>query len=58
MKLTLTNHSGVSSSMEFADKKTVELFIEKLPNTLKQNQRVKITCDLLGISGWVSGKSI
>jgi len=47
--------SGNTSSMELPTKENVHYFIELYRKNLKKNQRVKITCDLLGIDGYLQG---
>jgi hypothetical protein len=36
-------------------KENVNYFIKMYRDTLKKNQRVKVTCDLLGIDGYLQG---
>ena len=55
MKLTITSMSGTTSSMELPTKESVHYFIEMYRKNLKRNQRVKITCDILGIDGYLQG---
>ncbi len=55
MKLTITSMSGNTSSMELQSKEQVQHFIELYRKNLKRNQRVKVTCDLLGIDGYLQG---
>lgn len=55
MKVTITTMSGNTSSMDLPTKENVHYFIELYRNNLKKNQRVKITCDLLGIDGYLQG---
>ncbi len=47
-----THHMNLMSKQEVYD------FIELYKSTLKENQRVKITCDLLGIDGYLQGQSV
>jgi hypothetical protein len=47
--------AGNTSSMELPDKESVFYFIDIYKKTLKKNQRVKITCDLLSIDGYLQG---
>ena len=47
--------SGNTSSMELPTKEDVYYFIDIYKKTLKKNQRVKITCDLLSIDGYLQG---
>ena len=55
MKLTITSMSGNTSTMDLPTKEDVHYFIELYRNNLKRNQRVKITCDILGIDGYLQG---
>jgi hypothetical protein len=55
MKVTITTMSGNTSSMELPTKENVHYFIELYRKNLKKNQRVKITCDMLGIDGYLQG---
>ena len=55
MKLTITSMSGNTSTMELPTKENVYYFIDLYKKSLKTNQRVKITCDLLGIDGYLQG---
>ena len=41
--------------MDLPTKENVQYFIELYRNNLKKNQRVKVTCDLLGIDGYLQG---
>ena len=47
--------AGNTSSMELPTKEDVYYFIDIYKKTLKKNQRVKITCDLLSIDGYLQG---
>jgi len=53
--LTLTNFSGTSKKMEFDSESNVHKFISNLENNLDTSQAVKVTCDVLGISGILRG---
>lgn len=55
MKVTITSMSGKEMNMDLPTKENVQYFIELYRNNLKKNQRVKITCDLLGIDGYLQG---
>jgi hypothetical protein len=55
MKLTITSMSGATHKMEFWDKQSVEDFIKVYRSRLNENQRVKVTCDILGIDGYIQG---
>ena len=47
--------NGKEMSMDISHKENVYYFIELYRKSLKKNQRVKITCDLLGIDGYLQG---
>jgi len=55
MKLTITSMNGQTFDMELPTKENVNYFIDLYRKNLKRNQRVKITCDLLGIDGYLQG---
>jgi hypothetical protein len=55
MKVTLTSMSGNTRNINLMSKQEVYEFIELYKSTLLENQRVKITCDLLGIDGYLQG---
>ena len=55
MKVTITSMNGKEMNMEISHKENVYYFIELYRKSLKKNQRVKITCDLLGIDGYLQG---
>ena len=55
MKVTITSMNGKEMRMEISHKENVYYFIELYRKSLKKNQRVKITCDLLGIDGYLQG---
>jgi hypothetical protein len=57
MKVTLTSMSGNTHHINLMSKQEVYEFIELYRSTLRTNQRVKITCDLLGIDGYMQGVS-
>ena len=57
MKVTLTSMSGNTHNINLMSKQEVYDFISLYKSTLKSNQRVKITCDLLGIDGYLQGGS-
>ena len=57
MKVTLTSMSGNTRNINLMSKQEVYDFISLYKSTLKSNQRVKITCDLLGIDGYLQGGS-
>ena len=55
MKLTITSMSGKTHDMNLPTKENVYYFIDMYRSSLKRNQRVKITCDILGIDGYLQG---
>jgi len=55
MKVVVTTMNGATRSIDLPSRKLVEKFITHLPGYLNQNQRVKVTCDLLGIDGYLQG---
>lgn len=58
MKVTLTSMSGNTRNINLMSKQEVYDFIELYKSTLLTNQRVKITCDLLGIDGYLQGSAL
>jgi len=57
MKVTITSMLGNTKDINLMTKQEVYDFINLYKTTLKENQRVKITCDLLGIDGYLQGVS-
>jgi hypothetical protein len=57
MKVTLTSMLGNTKDINLMTKQEVYDFIDLYKTTLKENQRVKVTCDLLGIDGYLQGVS-
>ena len=57
MKLTLTTMAGNTRNIELASKQEVFDFIELFKSTLHPSQRVKVTCDLLGVDGYLQGEN-
>ena len=55
MKLIITNMNGRTYEMTLPNKESVYHFINIYKTKLKKNQRVKITCDILGIDGYMQG---
>ncbi len=55
MKLTITSMNGKTHDMDLPTKENVYYFIELYKKSLKKNQRVKITCDVLSIDGYLQG---
>lgn len=56
MKLTITTMSGKTHDMNLPNKESVYYFIDIYKTKLKRNQKVRVTCDLLGIDGVIQGK--
>ena len=55
MKVKITSMSGKEMDMDLPTKENVYYFIDMYKKNLKKNQRVKITCDLLSIDGYIQG---
>jgi hypothetical protein len=55
MKLTITSMNGKEMKMDLPTKEDVYYFIDLYKKNLKTNQRVKITCDLIGVDGYLQG---
>jgi hypothetical protein len=55
MKVTLTSMQGNTHNINLMSRQEVLDFIELYKSTLNKNQRIKITCDLLGINGFIQG---
>ena len=55
MKVTLTSMQGNTKDINLMTKQEVLDFISLYRSTLHTNQRVKVTCDLLGIDGYLQG---
>jgi hypothetical protein len=55
MKVTLTTMQGNTRDINLMTKQEVLDFIKLFKSTLHENQRVKVTCDLLGINGYLQG---
>lgn len=58
MKVTLTTMSGNTRNINLMTKQEVYDFIEVFKSTLLPNQRVKVTCDLLSIDGYLQGNTL
>lgn len=56
MKVTITSMAGNTKNINLMSKQEVLDFIELFKSTLQPNQRVKVTCDLLGIDGYLQGQ--
>lgn len=57
MKITLTSMAGNTRNIMLNNKQEVYDFIELFKSTLLPSQRVKVTCDLLGIDGYLQGQN-
>jgi hypothetical protein len=55
MKVTITSMQGNTRDINLMTKEDVIEFINLYRSSLKTNQRVKITCDLVGIDGYLQG---
>ena len=55
MKVTLTSMQGNTRDINLMSKQEVYDFIDLYKSTLYKSQRVKVTCDLLGINGYLQG---
>jgi len=55
MKVTLTTMQGNTRDINLMTKQEVLDFIDLFKSTLHKNQRVKVTCDLIGIDGYLQG---
>jgi hypothetical protein len=55
MKVTLTSMQGNTRNINLSTKQEVYDFIELFKSTLLPTQRMKVTCDLLGIDGYLQG---
>ena len=55
MKLKITSMNGKEFDMDLPTKENVYYFIDMYKKSLKKNQRVKFTCDLLSIDGYLQG---
>ncbi len=58
MKITLTSMQGNTRNINLATKQEVYDFIELFKATLQPSQRVKVTCELLSIDGYLQGQKI
>jgi hypothetical protein len=57
MKVTLTTMAGNTRNINLATKEEVYDFIDLFKSTLLPSQRIKITCDLLGVDGYLQGEN-
>jgi len=56
MKLTITSMAGNTRNINLESKEQVLDFIDMFKATLHPNQRVKVTCDILSIDGYLQGE--
>ena len=56
INVTVTTISGLSSKIGLPDVNKAKEFIAQLPDNLTQGTRVKVSCDLLGVSTFVNGR--
>jgi hypothetical protein len=57
MKVTLTTMAGNTRNINLATKEEVYDFIDLFKSTLLPSQRIKVTCDLLGVDGYLQGEN-
>lgn len=57
MEVTITTMQGNTHKVNLMTKQEVYDFIELYKTILLKNQRVKVTCDLLCIDGYLQGVS-
>ena len=55
INVTITTMQGNSRIIRLSSKQEALDFIELFKTTLHANQRVKITCDLIGLNGYIQG---
>jgi hypothetical protein len=55
MKVTITSMAGNTRNINLSSKQEVLDFIDLFKSTLLPSQRVKVTCDILGIDGYLQG---
>jgi hypothetical protein len=58
MKVTITSMQGNTRNINLMNKEDVIEFINLYRSSLKTNQRVKVTCDLVGIDGYLQGTNV
>ena len=56
--ITLETFSGSTKKINLSSKGQVAQFINTYPNTLPVGVSVKVSCDMLGISGTLRGKAV
>ena len=55
MKVTITTMAGNTRNINLQSKQEVYDFIDLFKSTLHPTQRVKITCELIGLDGYLQG---
>jgi hypothetical protein len=55
MKVTITSMQGNTKNINLMTRQEVLDFISLYKSILTKNQRVKITCDVLSIDGYLQG---
>jgi hypothetical protein len=55
MKVTITSMQGKTKNINLMTRQEVLDFISLYKSILTKNQRVKITCDVLSIDGYLQG---
>ena len=58
MKVTITSMQGNTRDINLMTKQEVLEFINLYRSSLKTNQRVKVTCDLVGVDGYLQGTNV
>jgi hypothetical protein len=56
MRITLTTMAGNTRNINLASKQEVLDFIDVFQSTLLPSQRVKVTCEILCIDGYLQGQ--
>jgi hypothetical protein len=56
MTITITTMAGNTRKINLSSKQDVYDFIDLFKATLLPNQRVKVTCDVLSIDGYLQGQ--
>ena len=54
----LETFSGLVKNVQLPTHEAVSQFVEKYPDTLPAGTAVKMSCDMLGISGTLRGKAL
>lgn len=57
MRVTLTSMQGNTRNIKLNNRQEVYDFINLFKSTLHKNQRIKITCDVLSIDGYLQGEA-